>query len=305
MSNSTRRAANRNTANNFNTNNWNPGAAFDADYINPSPEFIIPQRNTNNAFGMPGKSLNTTYTNVTLPGRPTTSLINKNLSSRSHYVEGNVTPSPYIRIHPDRPSPFSAQLQINKAHKGTVYGNKPENLLNRYKYQKDFFAKELQGKQYNLRQINLEQAKENARLQQEINSANSLRKIQEREMDEAIQRAKNSAEASLSAKMAAEAELQQEINSANSLRKIQEREMDEAIQRAKNSAAASLSAKMAAEARRKTMANNKMTRGAKLFPKPSTPRPISAPAPVAAPAKKSFWQRMTGRGRKTRKNRRN
>jgi len=40
-----------------------------------------------------------------------------------------------------------------------------------------------------------------------------------------------------------------------------------------------------------------------LFPKPSTPRPTSVP--VAAPAKKSFWQRMTGRGRKTRKNRRN
>ena len=260
MSNSTRRAANRNTANNLNTNNWNPGASFDADYINPSPEFIIPQRNTNNAFGMPGKSLNTSYTNVTLPGRPSTPSLNKNLSSRSHYVERNVTPSPYIRIHPDRPSPFSANLQINKAHKGTVYGNRPENLLNRYKYQKDFFARELQGKQYNLRQMNLEEAK-------------------------------------------IQAELQQEINSANSLRKIQEREMDEAIQRAKNSAAASLSAKMAAEARRKTMANNKMSRGAKLFPKPSTPRPTSAP--VAAPAKKSFWQRMTGRGRKTRKNRRN
>ena len=254
--NNTRRRANANEA------NWNAarniaGPAVRTNGVNGGRVNYL-----ESAFGPQGSSLDPTYTNVTLQGRPEVPVLNKNLARRSHYIERNVVPSPYVKIHPDKPSPFSANLQINKTHKGTVFGSTPENVLNRYKFQKGFFAKELAGKQYNLRQMNLEDAKHSASLQQEINSANSLRKIHEREIDEAIQRAKNSA-------------------------------------------ARSLSTKEAAEIKRKKLQAEQMHKRAELFPAPKTPYPTPAPAPAPAPAppKKTFWQRMTGRGRNTRKNR--
>jgi hypothetical protein len=204
------------------------------------------------------KSFNPAYTNVGLKGRPSLPVLNINLAGRSNYIERNVAPSPDVKIHPDKPNPFSANLQINKTHKGTVYGMKPENILNRYRFQKGLFAAELAGKQYNLRQMNLENAKQSAALQQEINSANSLRKIHEREMEEAIQRAKNSASRSLSTKEAA------------SIRK------------------------------QKLKAEQELRRG-QLYPAPPKKPVVLAPQPL--PVKKTMWQRMTGRGRNTRKNR--
>ena len=156
----------------------------------------------NNAFGAQGKSLDPSYTNVTLPGRPKTPNLNGNLNKRSHYSERNIIPSSYIKINPVTPNPFSASLQINKDHKGIVYGSKPENILNRFKYQKDFFAKELEGKQYNMKHKNLEIAKTGANLQQEINSANSLTNIYKREANEASRRAKEAANRSVSTKAA-------------------------------------------------------------------------------------------------------
>ena len=156
----------------------------------------------NNENMNPFQNFDPTYTNVTLPGRPKTPNLNGNLNKRSRYTERNITPSPYIKIYPHKPSPFSANLQINAAHKGTVYGSKPENILNRFKYQKDFFAKELEGKQYNMKHKNLEIAKTGANLQQEINSANSLTNIYKREANEASRRAKEAANRSVSTKAA-------------------------------------------------------------------------------------------------------
>jgi hypothetical protein len=143
-----------------------------------------------NAFGDPEHSLDPSYTNVGLTGRPGLPIINKNLASRSHYIERNVIPSSYVKIEPNKPTPFSANLQINKAHKGRVFGEKPENILNRYRFQKDLFAKELEGKQYNLKQMNLESAKHGAQLQQEINVANSIQKRTQKNLNEATRLAR-------------------------------------------------------------------------------------------------------------------
>ena len=156
----------------------------------------------NNENMNPFQNFDPSYTTVTLPGRPKTPNLNMNLRKRSQYIESNIIPSPYIIIHPQKPSPFSANLQINQLHKGTVYGSKPENILNRFKYQKDFFAKELEGKQYNMKHKNLEIAKTGANLQQEINSANSLTNIYKREANEASRRAKEAANRSVSTKAA-------------------------------------------------------------------------------------------------------
>jgi hypothetical protein len=187
--NAARRAANANEA------NWNAARNLAAQGV---------QGNSFNFMNNEKRSFDPSYTNVTLPGRPGLPGLNKNLASRSHYINTNLAPSPYVQIEPHKPNPFSATLQINKTHKGKIFGKRPENIMNRYKYQKGLFAAELAGKQYNLRQMNLEAAKEKAALQQGINSANSLRKIHEREMEEAIERAKNSAELSLAKKMEAE-----------------------------------------------------------------------------------------------------
>jgi hypothetical protein len=173
MANNASRAANANEA------NWNS-----ASNIKGRVNYL------NNAFGSPGNSLDPSYTNVGLQGRPTLPILNKNLARRSHYIERNVVPSPYVKIEPNKPTPFSANLQINKTHKGKVYGLKPENILNRYRFQKNLFAKELQGKQYNLKQMNLESAKHGAQLQQEINVANSIQKRTQKNLNEATRLAR-------------------------------------------------------------------------------------------------------------------
>ena len=162
----------------------------------------MPNNGANNENMNPFQNFDPTYTNVTLPGRPITPKLNMNLNKRSHYIERNIIPSTYIKIDPRKPSPFSANLQINAAHKGTVYGSKPENILNRFKYQKNFFAKELQAKQYDIKNMNLETAKTGAKLQQEINSANSLTNIYTREANEASKRAKQAKNRSVSTKAA-------------------------------------------------------------------------------------------------------
>jgi hypothetical protein len=144
----------------------------------------------NSAFGSPGNGLDPSYTNVGLKGRPVLPVLNSNLAKRSHFLSRNIVPSPYVQIDPRKPSPFSANLQINKTHKGTVFGSRPENILNRYRYQKDLFAKELEQKQYNLRQMNLESAKRQAQLQQGINSTASLKAIRQAELNKAIELAR-------------------------------------------------------------------------------------------------------------------
>ena len=104
-------------------------------------------------------------TATTLEGRPEVDPINKNLATRSSIYKGNnVKPNPYIMFNPDSSNPFYANMWLNDAHKDAarLSGVKPENIVDRYKYQRRIGSQYAAAAVYNARQAELQRAAANA-----------------------------------------------------------------------------------------------------------------------------------------------
>jgi hypothetical protein len=98
---------------------------------------------------------------TTLEGRPEVDPLNINLASRSSIYKGkNVKPSPYVMFNPESKNPFYANMWLNDEHKNAarLSGVKPENIVNRYKYQRKIAPQYAAATAYNLRQAELKYA---------------------------------------------------------------------------------------------------------------------------------------------------
>ena len=128
------------------------------------------------------------YTNVTLSSPGLTNL-NKNLAIRSGYnnKSTNIKPDSYVRINTSSRTPFYSNMWLNNAHtkKVRLSGLKPENILDRYNYEKRLLT-ELHVKDiYNTTQAKLAAAKAEANLRQQENIYKSLQNTYKKNAEKA------------------------------------------------------------------------------------------------------------------------
>jgi hypothetical protein len=81
--------------------------------------------------------------------------MNRNLSRRSQLLRGKeFKPNPHVMLDPTYEKPFYSNMWLNDAHTqpARIFGKVPENILNRYKYERGFGKQLATRSAYNSRQ---------------------------------------------------------------------------------------------------------------------------------------------------------